>query len=302
MSNTPLYDELASACAGITLLRDEPMSRHTTFEIGGPADVLAQPKSADEVAALLRVCRALDIPYRILGAGSDVLVADEGLRCVVIEIGAAMAEVRVEGTDVIAQAGATNKQVAEAACAAGLSGYEFASGIPGTIGGAAFMNAGAYDGEFSQVCIYVECLTPEGEAKRLYADECEFAYRHSIFEREGLTAVGACLGLWRENPATVRALMDDLEQRRAEKQPLELPSAGSTFKRPEGYYVGQLVQEAGLQGFSVGGAQVSEKHAGFVVNTGGATAADVRAVIAHVQDVICARTGVQLQPEVRFWD
>ncbi len=203
---------------------------------------------------------------------------------------------------VFAQAGATNAEVAEAACAAGLAGYEFASGIPGTVGGAAVMNAGAYGGEFADVAVSVRCLTPEGAVVDVPAADAAWGYRSSLMMERGYVVLGAILSLTCDDPAVIRARMDDLAQRRDEKQPLDMPSAGSAFKRPEGYFAGKLIQDAGLQGFAVGGAQVSTKHAGFVVNTGDATAADVRILIAQVQERIEERSSVRLEPEVRLWE
>lgn len=203
---------------------------------------------------------------------------------------------------VFAQAGATNAEVAEAACAAGLAGYEFASGIPGTVGGAAVMNAGAYGGEFADVAVSVRCLTPEGAVVDVSAADAAWGYRSSLMMERGYVVLGAILRLTCDDPAVIRARMDDLAQRRDEKQPLDMPSAGSTFKRPEGHFAGKLIQDAGLQGFAVGGAQVSTKHAGFVVNTGDATAVDVRILIAQIQERVEERSSVRLEPEVRLWE
>ncbi|MDO4291055.1 MAG: UDP-N-acetylmuramate dehydrogenase, partial [Eggerthellaceae bacterium] len=203
---------------------------------------------------------------------------------------------------VVVQAGASNAQVAEAACAAGLAGYEFASGIPGTIGGAAIMNAGAYDGEFRDVAASVRCLTPDGDIVDVSAEEVAWSYRHSMMMERGYVVLGATLRLRAGDATEIRARMDDLARRRAEKQPLEMPSAGSTFKRPEGYFAGKLIQDAGLRGYQVGGAQVSTKHTGFVVNAGGATAADVLQLIADVQARVYENEGVRLEPEVRVWE
>ena len=209
--------------------------------------------------------------------------------------------IKVQGTKLFVDAGASNEQVAQAALAAGLAGYEFASGIPGTIGGAAIMNAGAYGGEFRDVCCGLTCATPDGRIVEVTAWQACWGYRHSMMGDEGWTVLGAVLQLRPDNAATIRARMDDLAARRAEKQPLDMPSAGSTFKRPAGYFAGKLIQDAGLRGFSVGGAQVSQKHTGFVVNAGGATAADVRELIAQVQQRVFENEGVRLDPEVRMW-
>ena len=301
MSN-PLAQSLAGIVGDENVLENEPMSRHTTFEIGGPAECFVRPRSAAEVREVLRACKDAGVPWRVIGCGSDLLVADEGVVGVVIEIRDNLSAITVEGTTVVAGAGATNAAVAEAACAAGLSGYEFASGIPGTVGGAAIMNAGAYDGEFAQVCESVTCLTPEGELTIVPAADAEWSYRHSVFDERGYIVVAATLSLAKADPACVRARMDELAEKRAAKQPLDMPSAGSTFKRPEGYYAAALIDDAGLRGFAVGGAQVSTKHTGFVVNAGGATSHDVIALVDEVRKRVLAHSGIELECEVRFWN
>lgn len=284
------------------VMPDEPLAGHTTFRIGGPAQWLVMPRSESEVAAVAAACRAAGVPLRVLGAGSNVLAPDEGLSGVTLLMEQNYAGVEVlPGGMVRAQAGATNEAVAAVARDAGLAGYEFASGIPGTIGGAAIMNAGAYEGQFSDVAVEVRCLMPDGTLADIPASEAAWGYRTSRMMREGLIVLAATLLLRPDSRENITARMDDLRQRREEKQPLEMASAGSTFKRPEGYFAGKLIQDAGLQGTSVGGAQVSTKHAGFVVNTGGATAADVLALIALVQERVMEAAGVHLEPEVRLW-
>lgn len=281
---------------------EEPLAAHTTFRIGGPAQWLVLPRTEEAVAAVVGACREAEVPLRILGAGSNVLAPDEGLPGVTLKLADSFAAVEVlPGGLLRAQAGATNEAVAVAARDAGLAGYEFACGIPGTIGGAAIMNAGAYEGQFSDVAVEVRCLTPEGEPITLTAPEAAWGYRTSRMMHEGMVVLSATLQLRPDASEAIAARMADLTQRREEKQPLEMPSAGSTFKRPEGYFAGKLIQDAGLQGFSVGGAQVSTKHAGFVVNTGNATAADVLGLIAEVQARVLADSGVALEPEVRLW-
>lgn len=305
MANAAVRPELIEMLARIVgeenVRANEPMNAHTTFQIGGPADAYVAPRSAEQVAAIVKACREADAPLAVVGNGSDLLVADEGLRCVVMQILDNMADVRVEGTRIVAQAGATNAQVARAALEAELAGFEFASGIPGTVGGAAIMNAGAYGGEFKDVCVELACVTPDGEFVRVSREDADWSYRHSMMGDAGYIVVEAMLELAHDEVAAIKERMDDLKARREEKQPLEMPSAGSTFKRPEGCFVGQLVQEAGLRGYRVGGAQVSEKHTGFVVNAGGATAADVRRLIADVQARVRESAGVELVPEVRLW-
>lgn len=278
-----------------------PMSELTTFRIGGPAAVVVEPATADEAAQVLSACHAAGAEVRVMGLGSDLLVSDAGVDAVVVRLAQRFSDIKVQGTKLFVDAGASNEQVAQAALAAGLAGYEFASGIPGTIGGAAIMNAGAYGGEFRDVCCGLTCATPDGRIVEVTAWQACWGYRHSMMGDEGWTVLGAVLQLRPDSAATIRARMDDLAARRAEKQPLDMPSAGSTFKRPAGYFTGKLIQDAGLRGFRVGGAQVSQKHTGFVVNVGGATAADVRELIAQVQQRVFENEGVRLDPEVRMW-
>ena len=301
MVEEALIDELTGIVGADAVRCEAPLSACTTFRIGGPAEVLVEPSSAQQVADAVAACRAAGAPVRVMGLGSDLLVADAGLVGVVVRLAERFAGVRVDGARIVADAGASNEAVARAAQAAELAGYEFASGIPGTVGGAAIMNAGAYDGEFADVCVRVRCLTPAGEIVDVPAAQAGWGYRKSMMSDEDYVVLECELALTPDDAGAVQARMDDLAARRAAKQPLDMPSAGSTFKRPTGYFVGKLVQDAGLRGFRVGGAQVSEKHTGFVVNAGGATAADVRALIAAVQERIFAREGVRLEPEVRMW-
>ncbi|MCH3943881.1 MAG: UDP-N-acetylmuramate dehydrogenase [Atopobiaceae bacterium] len=279
---------------------DEPMREHTTFEVGGPADLFVVPERQGQVAPIIEACREAGAPLFVLGRGSDLLVSDAGYRGVVLAVADGLDDLLVEGTDVVCEAGVTLRDAAEAACALGLSGLEFACGIPGSVGGAVFMNAGAYDGQMSDVLKSVKALTPTGEPVEIAGEELEMGYRTSRVRTEGLVVLTATLSLEPGSEEDIRARMDDLTARREAKQPLEYPSAGSTFKRPEGHFAGKLVTDAGLKGFSVGGAMVSEKHAGFVINAGGASAADVLAVIRHVQDEVLRQFGVSLEPEVRM--
>lgn len=301
MNSELLGTLLAQTFAHDDVLRNEPMALHTTFQVGGPADFYVRPSAASDIVTAIKAARSAESPWWIIGCGSDILVSDAGLRGLVIEIGSRMAGITIVGSTVRVQAGATNEAVAQATCEAGLSGYEFASGIPGSLGGAAIMNAGAYDGEFRDVAREVVCLTPAGELRTVSAVEAQWGYRHSMMGDTGLIVLETTLELRPDSPEAIRARMDDLAARRNAKQPLDLASAGSTFKRPEGYFAGKLIQDAGMQGHTVGGAQVSTKHAGFVVNTGTATAADLRQVIADVQEAVMARFGVQLEPEVKMW-
>lgn len=301
MNTDILFQSLKNTFGSHAILCDEPMANHTTFRVGGPADYFVRPKNAQEIHAAIAAAQKAEMPWWIIGCGSDLLISDDGLRGVVIEIGEAMAGIRIEDTCVHAQAGATNEAVAEAACKAGLSGYEFASGIPGSIGGAAIMNAGAYDGEFKDVARKVTCLYPDGSIKELNAGQADWGYRHSMMGDEGLIVLEVMLELQPDTTEAIQARMDDLAQRRASKQPLEMASAGSTFKRPTGYFAGKLIQDSGMQGHTVGGAQVSTKHAGFVVNTGNATATEVCQVIHDVQHAVKEQFGVNLETEVKMW-
>ena len=295
-----LADELVRVTGEGRVLRDEPMAPHTTFRIGGPADLFVTPSSAEEVAAALSAVRAAGAPAYVVGNGSNLLVDDAGLRGVVVCTAEALRGTAVDGRVMTCDAGVSLREASEAACERGLSGLEFACGIPGTVGGAVFMNAGAYDGQVSDVLVSALVLDAEGRVSELAASELALGYRTSRVRTDGLVCLRATFELAEGDRAAIRARMDELTARREDKQPLDMPSAGSTFKRPEGHFAGKLITDAGLKGCRVGGAQVSEKHAGFVVNAGGATAADVRALIAHVQDEVERRFGVRLEPEVRM--
>lgn len=301
MDSNKLEKALVAMFGEAGVKRNEPMAAHTTFKCGGPADYLVEPKDEGELIGAIRAAEDAGARWYVIGCGSNLLVSDDGLRGLVVKLGSEYSRIEIDGVELRVQAGATNREVAEAAHDAGLAGYEFASGIPGSIGGAAYMNAGAYDGEFKDVAVGVRCLAPNGEVVELSADDAKWSYRHSMMQDEGYIVLEATLRLHEGSKDEIRAIMEDLRQRRESKQPLELGSAGSTFKRPEGYFAGKLIQDAGMRGHKVGGAQVSEKHAGFVVNVGGATAADVRQVIRDVQDAVFQMEGVRLEPEVRMW-
>lgn len=278
----------------------EAMSRHTTFKIGGPADYFLMPDKGTDVGRIVKICKESAIPYFILGNGSNLLVGDGGYRGAVIQIYKNMSAVTVEGTEITVQAGALLSSVAAAAKNAALTGFEFAGGIPGTMGGAVVMNAGAYGGEMKDVLTEVTVMDEEGEIITLPADKLELGYRASIIKTAGYIVLEAKLQLKKGNPEVIRETMKDLTIRRTTKQPLEYPSAGSTFKRPEGYFAGKLIMDSGLAGYQVGGAQVSEKHCGFVINAGGATARDVRTLMDNVRDIVYKKYGVALEPEVKF--
>ena len=293
-----LIEQLRAFARDDQILRDEPMAKHTTFRVGGPADVMFFPKSADEVRGAIRAARAMGVPAIVVGNGSNMIVRDGGVRGLVIVLGEGFSAVTREGDVLCAQAGASLARVASAALAAGLTGLEFASGIPGSLGGGCAMNAGAYGGQLSDVLIDAEVLLGD-EICVLTRDEMEMGYRTTLPLREGGVVLSARFGLRSGDPEEIAARMRELNARRREKQPLNFPSAGSVFKRPEGHFAGTLIEQAGLKGRAVGGAQVSEKHAGFIVNTGDATAADVLALIDAVRDEVEARFGIRLEPEVR---
>lgn len=278
----------------------EPMAGHTTFRIGGPADCFLQPESEEQLIQVQRYLSKVGIPFFVLGNGSNLLVSDGGYRGVIIQIGRKMSRIEVEGCIIKAQAGAPLAQVAKTAMEHGLTGLEFASGIPGTVGGGVVMNAGAYDGELSRVVVQVNTVNSEGESMELDNEAMEFGYRTSAVKNSSLTVTEVIFGLEKGDREQIRAKMDDFAARRREKQPLEYPSAGSTFKRPEGYFAGKLIMEAGLRGYQCGGARVSDKHCGFVINTGGATAEDVRDVIHEVQEQVKDKFHVTLETEVIF--
>lgn len=285
--------------AGISVFPDEPMKKHTTFQVGGPADCFVKPQNAEEVRKTVTLCREMEIPYFILGNGSNLLVSDKGYRGAIIHIGKALGQVEVHGDCIRAGAGATLAKVAAKALEAGLTGLEFASGIPGSLGGAVVMNAGAYGGEMVQVIKNVAVLTKEGERKILGPSELDMGYRKSCILPMEYIVTEAELVLLPGEKEKIKAKMEDLASRRREKQPLEFPSAGSTFKRPEGYFAGKLIMDTGLCGFSVGGACVSEKHCGFVVNKGGATAEDVLCLCREVGRRVYEKFGVSLEMEVK---
>ncbi|MEE1249312.1 MAG: UDP-N-acetylmuramate dehydrogenase [Lachnospiraceae bacterium] len=280
------------------LLTEEPMKNHITFKVGGNADIFVLPK-VSEVAEVLKICKDFTEPVTIVGNGSNLLVGDKGIRGVVVNIGKNMRNIEVEGDTLRVEAGATLAAAAMAAARAGLSGLEFASGIPGTFGGAVVMNAGAYGGEIKDILASVSVLDKEGQVRQLLAEELDLSYRHSNIPEQGYVVLSGVLKLEKKDPNLIEAYMEELRARRIEKQPLEYPSAGSTFKRPEGYFAGKLIMDAGLSGFSVGDAAVSTKHCGFVINKGNATAADVCELIDKIIQIVEEKYQVTLEPEVK---
>ena len=297
--NVSLIEQLKEILPEEKILVEEPMSKHITFRVGGPADVLILP-TLEQLPKTLAVAKAQKVPVTIIGNGSNLLVGDKGIRGLVIVLGKDAEALSVDGTKMTIGAGCLLSKAAAEAANRSLSGLEFASGIPGSLGGAIVMNAGAYGGEMKDVVTGVQVLTKDGEIKNLTAEELEFSYRHSCIVEKEYIVLSATVELMQKEESLIREEMTDYKNRRIEKQPLEYPSAGSTFKRPEGYFAGKLIQDAGLRGYSVGGAQVSEKHCGFVINKGGATAADVLKLIKDVQDEVYRQFQVRLEPEVKM--
>lgn len=287
-----------TGCTERELLMNEPMAQHTSFRIGGPADALAQPASEAELSALLARAAEHGVPVTLIGNGSNLLVRDKGIRGLVIKLGKLFGSIEATGNTITYGCGVSLAMASKKAASLSLSGMEFAVGIPGTIGGAVYMNAGAYDGEMAKVVKSVRVMDMQGRVMELSAAELDFSYRHSALQGSGKIVTSVTVVLTPGDSEAIAAKMADFSQRRISKQPLELPSAGSMFKRPPGYFAGTLIDQTGLKGYTVGGAQVSTKHAGFVVNIGGATAADVLQLISDVQEKIMAAHGVHLEPEV----
>lgn len=294
-----LINQLQNDFSDLEILSDEPMSKHTTFKIGGPADIYVEP-SIVQVVPLIKLLKKQAIPFMVIGNGSNLLVSDDGIEGVVISLAKPAADIQIDGTSITAEAGAMLSSVANQAAAAGLTGLEFASGIPGSIGGAVYMNAGAYGGEIKDVLTSVTILTPEFDLVELTPEDLDLSYRHSSLMEKGGIVLSAKLELQLGDSQAIKAQIEDIRQQRINKQPLNFPSAGSTFKRPEGYFAGKLIDDAGLRGYTVGGAQVSNKHCGFVVNTGDATCADVLKLMSDVDDIVFDKFGVHLAPEVRI--
>lgn len=297
--NDQFLTELQNVMGGSGIFMEEPMKKHTTFRVGGPADVLVQPDET-ALAAILALCRQYHVPYSFIGNGSNLLVGDKGIRGVVIEMTDPMGNIEVDGMKITAQAGAMLSKIANTAASNGLGGMEFAAGIPGSVGGAVVMNAGAYGGEMKDIIEKVYVLDENGAQLELDRDALDLGYRHSCIPEKKYIVTKVVLELVPRDEAEIRSEMKELNEKRAEKQPLQYPSAGSTFKRPEGYFAGKLIMDAGLRGYQVGGAQVSEKHCGFVINKGDATAADICQLMRDVSDKVQAQFGVVLEPEVKM--
>lgn len=297
--NQNIYNQMIQIMDKERVLIDEPMKKHTTFRVGGNADYFVMPRTTKEVQQVVALCKNENLPYYILGNGSNLLVGDKGYRGVIIQIYKEMNEITVEGDCIHAQAGALLSKVGSVALEVGLAGFEFAAGIPGAVGGAVVMNAGAYGGEMKDILASATVLTEDGNVLTLKNEELELGYRTSIIAKRNYIVLEAEYQLQRGDKAEIRAKMDELKKQRVTKQPLEYASAGSTFKRPEGYFAGKLIQDAGLRGFQVGGAQVSEKHCGFVINKGDATAADILELMNQVSEKVYQEFGVTLEPEVK---
>jgi UDP-N-acetylmuramate dehydrogenase len=297
--NQELIKALETLVGKEQLYRDEPMSRHTTFRVGGAADVLVCP-GRDKFREVLLLCKGHAVPVTVIGNGSNLLVGDGGIRGVVIETLEREDDCSIVGQTVTAGAGMLLTRIAKKAAARGLCGMEFAAGIPGTIGGAVVMNAGAYGGEMKDILQSVTAVTAQGELISLTCEELMLGYRSSVIPSAGYTVTEVELQLKQDDPKAILGRMEELNRKRLEKQPLEFPSAGSTFKRPEGNFAGKLIMEAGLRGYRVGGAQVSEKHCGFVINRGDATAADIRRLMDDVISRVYEQTGITLEPEVKM--
>ena len=300
MDYNKIENKFCTCLGSDNVYRNEPMRKHTTFRIGGPADFYLCPHSAKEIQKAVAICREEELQYFILGNGSNLLVSDQGYRGVVIQLWKNVSDILVEGCRIRAKAGASLAKIAGEALEEGLTGMEFAAGIPGTLGGAVVMNAGAYGGEMKDILQEALVMDEQGEIFTLKKEELHLGYRTSIIKEKGYIVLAAALELKPGDRKEIKEKMDELKQRRVEKQPLDMPSAGSTFKRPEGYFAGKLIMDAGLRGFSVGGAQISEKHCGFVVNTGKATANDVLTLIREVQKRVRDKFGVELETEVKF--
>ena len=297
--NLDFYNQLINCIDKERVLVDEPMKKHTTFRVGGNADYFVMPQNAEEVKKVVALCKGTEIPYYILGNGSNLLVGDKGYRGVIIQIYKEMNDIQIDGDKVKAQAGALLSRVGAAALEAELTGFEFAAGIPGTVGGAVVMNAGAYGGEMKDIIASATVLTQDGDIVTINKEDLELGYRTSVIAKKGYVVLEAEYQLQKGDKEAIRARMDELKVQRVTKQPLEYPSAGSTFKRPEGYFAGKLIQDAGLRGFQVGGAEVSEKHCGFVINKDQATAADIQELMRQVSDKVMQEFGVKLEPEVK---
>lgn len=300
MDKRAIVDYFTKVAGKENVLVDEPMKNHTSFKLGGPADVLVTPRDKEQLVLILNYCNENSVPFYVIGNGSNLIVRDKGIRGVVIKLFNNYNNISVEDEIICVEAGALLSRLANTACENGLSGLEFAHGIPGTVGGAVTMNAGAYGGEMKDVVFKTEFIDKNGEIVTLNGDEHEFSYRNSYIQKHQGIVTRSWMKLQKGDKEEIREKMDDLMKRRKDKQPLEMPSAGSVFKRPEGYFAGKLIEDCGLRGYSIGGAQVSEKHCGFIVNTGNATAQDVLDLIKTIQNKVKDKFNVEMHTEVRI--
>lgn len=298
--SSAIYEFIEAHVPKEDILLNEPMNKHTTFRVGGEAQCFVRISDVRQLMKLVPYFKLIEVPYFVLGNGSNLLVGDKGYEGIILQVGSKMNQITVEGTRIVADAGALLSTVAKCATENGLTGFEFASGIPGTLGGGIVMNAGAYDGEMKQVVEQVTVMNGQGEIMEFDNETMEFGYRTSIIKNRPFIVLSSVIELKSGDQNEIQAKIDDFSARRKEKQPLEFASAGSTFKRPEGYFAGKLIMDAGLRGYSIGGARVSEKHCGFVINTGRASAADVAEVIREVQERVKDKFGVTLETEVIF--
>ncbi len=295
-----IFEKLVNLAGEGAVLKNEPMKNHTSFKTGGCADYFIMPKIGKNIIEIIKVLDESNINYYIFGNGSNMLVSDRGIEGAVIYIGENLSGVQIENSKITIGAGTLLSSVSSAAQKVGLAGFEFASGIPGSFGGAVFMNAGAYGSEIKDVIEWVNIIDDNLNERKLYKDELEMGYRSSIFQRKRYIILSGCINLKKDCPNKILLRMNELSSKRREKQPLNYPSAGSTFKRPDGYFAGKLIEDSGLKGKTIGGAQVSEKHAGFIVNTGNATTDDILELIKYCQDAVLKKFGVKIEPEVRF--
>jgi UDP-N-acetylmuramate dehydrogenase len=293
-----MYNWLAEIIPQNKIVFNEPMTKHTTFKIGGPVDVMVIPQTIEELKQVITCCASKQIPYIVFGLGSNILVRDKGYRGLAIKIGNGLKDIRVSADEIYCEAGIRLSELSRKAADNGLSGLEFAEGIPGSLGGAIVMNAGAYDGEMKNIIFSVQALSPDGQIKTFINNEMDFSYRHSIFQSNGFIVVSSLIKLKYDNIGIIKNKMRQFARQRREKQPLEFPSAGSIFRRPEGFYVGPMIEKMGLKGFRIGGAEVSTKHAGFIINIGNATANDVLQLIMYIQNEAFQQFGINLQTEI----
>ena len=300
MNKNKVYNELLDIVGKENIMMDEPMKKHVSFRVGGPADILVRPINEEQLKEILLYIKNEEIPYLIIGNGSNLLVRDGGIRGVVVELSDNFSDFKIDGNKIEIKAGALLSRIGNAALRAELKGFEFASGIPGTFGGALAMNAGAYGGEIKDIVKTVKVMDKDGNILELSNEEMHFGYRRSTIVEKGYIALSAVVELEKGNYDDIKATMDDLRDRRTSKQPLNFASAGSTFKRPEGYFAGKLIQDSGLKGLSIGDAQVSEKHSGFVINRGNATAKELLDLMFAVKSTVNAKFGVMLEEEVKI--